>query len=70
MAVSTCDLCVLAAELAAEHGNLACDYAWHAYFSFEADGEIERAEFWLTLSVLLEDIVTLRLDPELPLTIH
>lgn len=70
MPISTGELCILAAELAEEHGNSACDYAWHAYLSFEAEGEIERAEFWFTLSILLEDILAARLDPELPLTLH
>jgi hypothetical protein len=70
MPLSTGDLCILAAELAEEHGLSASEYAWHAYLSFEADGELERAEFWFTLSILLEDILAHRLDPERPLTIQ
>jgi len=70
MAISTGDLCMLAAELAEEHGNSAYDYAWHTYLSFETGGEADRAAFWFTLSVLLEDIAALRIDPSLPLTIH
>lgn len=70
MPISTGDLCILAAELAAEHGAEACDYAWRAYVSFDAEGELERAHFWFLLSVLLEDILTQRIDPERPLTLH
>ena len=70
MNISTGDLCLLAAELTEEHGNSALDYAWHAYLSSEAEGELERASFWYTLSVLLEDILYARIDPERPLTIH
>ncbi len=70
MPISTGYLCILAAELAAEHGLLAHGYAQRAYLSFEAEGEMDRAYFWFMLSVLLEDIMAQRLDPERPLTIH
>lgn len=70
MPISAGDFCQLAAELAAEHGQIARDYALRAVASFEADGESERARFWLALSVLLDDIVTQRLDPGRQLTIH
>lgn len=70
MPISADDFCQLAADLAAEHGRVACDYARRAVAAFEADGEADRARFWLTLSVLLDDIVAQRLDPARPLTIH
>ncbi len=70
MTISTGELCEMAAELAEEHGGTACDYAWRAYLSFREEGEDERAEMWLSLSVLLEDIQALRFDPNMPLTIH
>jgi hypothetical protein len=70
MPISASDFCRLAADLAAEHGVVACDYARRAVVAFEADGEVDRARFWFVLSVLLDDIVIGRLDPERPLTIH
>ncbi len=70
MPISAEDFCQLAAELAAEHGLIARDYALRAVAAFEADGEADRARFWLALSALLDDIVTQRLDPARPLTIH
>ena len=70
MPISADDFCRLAADLAAEHGLVAREYAMRAVVSFEAEGEMDRARFWLTLSVLLDDIVAQRLDPDRPLTIH
>ena len=70
MRLSAGDLCFLAAELAAEHGLVARDYARRAYASFTAEGEPERARFWFTLSVLLDDIAQHRLDPGSTPTIH
>ena len=49
---------------------LALDYARRAVISFDADGAHERAQFWQLLSVFLDDIVTQRLDPQLPIVIH
>jgi len=70
MPISACDLCQLAADLAAEHGVIARDYARRAVATFEAEGEMDRASFWLTLSILLDDIMMHRLDPDRALTIH
>ena len=70
MRLSTSDLCFLAAELAAEHGLVARDYAQRAFVSFKAEGEVERASFWFALSVLLDDIALHRLDPDHAPTIH
>jgi hypothetical protein len=70
MRISTGDLCFLAAELAAEHGSIARDYAQRAFVSFSAEGESERASFWFALSVILDDIALHRLDPERAPTIH
>ncbi|HWA01949.1 MAG TPA: hypothetical protein VG819_00360 [Rhizomicrobium sp.] len=64
------DMCRLAADLAAEHGHSACDYARRAVASFESEGAPDRAQFWFMLSVLLDDIMLQRLDPEAPITIH
>jgi hypothetical protein len=68
--MSTDDLYKLAADLANEHGILALEYARRAVASFDAEGAKERAEFWQLLSVLLDDIVTLRLDPDAPIVVH
>jgi len=66
----TDDLCHLAAELAADNGPAAIDYARRAVVAFEADGASERARFWYVLSILLDDIATHRLDPYAPIVIH
>ena len=70
MVMDTSDMYRLAADLAAEHGVLALDYARRAVVSFEADGAPDRAHFWYTLSVLLDDIVEKRQDPLGPITIQ
>ena len=70
MRISAGDLCFLAAELAAEHGLVARDYAQRAFVSFTAEGERERASFWFALSVILDDIALHRLDPDHSPTIH
>lgn len=66
----TGDLCELAADLALEHGACAIEFARRAVVTLESEGESERAEFWSALSVLLDDIVACRLDPERPIVIH
>jgi hypothetical protein len=66
----TGDLCQLAAELASEHGSDAVDYARRAVVTLECEGEGERAQFWFALSILLDDIVTQRVDPDRPVVIH
>lgn len=68
--ISAHRLCRLAAKLADEHGTVARDYARRAYIDLEADGDKERAQFWLTLSVLVEDVVLHRVDPDQVPTIH
>jgi hypothetical protein len=64
------DFMRLASDFAEEHGADACDHAYRAVVSFEAEGEGERAYFWFLLLVMLGDIASHRLDPDLPLTIH
>ncbi len=66
----TGDLCQLAADLAIEHGASAMDFARQATVSLELEGDVERAHFWQSLSVLLDDIFAQRLDPDLPIVIH
>ena len=70
MVMNASDLYRLAADLAAEHGVVALDYARRAVVTFEADGAPDRAQFWYTLSILLDDIVENRLDPLGPITIN
>ncbi len=64
------DLRELAADLAAEHGAEALRYAEQTGAMLESEGATERAAFWQALSLLIDDIVTYRLDPRGPLTIH
>lgn len=66
----TDDLCNLAAELAAEHGPYAIDYAQRAIVSFRELGEADRVEFWQIMSALIDDIFMQRLDVSRPITIH
>jgi len=70
MQLNAVDMCRLAADLAAEHGNAARDYAHRAVVSFESEGAADRAKFWFMLAVLLDDIMLQRIDPEEPITIH
>ncbi len=70
MPISAQNLCRLAGELAAEHGVLALDYARRAYRTLEYEGETDRAHFWFTLSILVDDVMTHRLDPDSIPTIH
>lgn len=70
MQLSADDLYRIAADLAEEHGASAMDYARRAVVSFEAEGAMDRARFWLTLCVFLDDIVVRRLDPSLQVTIY
>lgn len=60
----------LAADLAAEHGAAARDYARRAIVSLEQEGAHDRAKFWFALSVFLDDIALARLDPEGPIVLH
>jgi hypothetical protein len=68
--LSTHDMLRLASDFAEEHGADACDYAYRAVLSFEAEGEGERAYFWFLLLVMLSDIASHRLDPEAAVSIH
>jgi hypothetical protein len=70
MELNAGDLCRLAADLAAEHGDAALAYARRAVISLESEGAVERARFWFTLSVFLDDIVQARLDPDRAIVLH
>ena len=70
MPISAQNLCRLAGELAAEHGVLARDYARRAFRTLESEGDPERARFWFLLSVLVDDVMLHRLDPDNVPTIH
>jgi hypothetical protein len=70
MEMSADDLCRLAADLTAEHGVAARDYARRVINLLERDGEPERARFWCTLSVFIDDIALRRLDPDEPIVVH
>ena len=64
MTISAQRLCRLAAQLADEHGLLARDYARRAFVELDAEGDRNRAQFWLTISILVEDVVLHRTDPD------
>jgi hypothetical protein len=70
MALATSDLYRLASDLATEHGAAACDYASRAVMTLEAEGRHERAQFWFVMLVLLDDVITQRVDPDRHITIH
>ena len=64
------DICHLAWELASEHGDAALVYAQRASAEFASVGADDRAAFWNTLAVFIDDIMCQRLDPELPIVLH
>ena len=68
--LTTGEIMRLASDFAEEHGADACDYAYRAVVSFEAEGEGERAYFWFLLLVMLGDIASNRVNPGSVLTIH
>ena len=64
------DICHLAWELASEHGDAALVYARRASAEFASVGAEDRAAFWHTLSIFIDDIMCHRLDPEQPIVLH
>lgn len=68
--LTTGEIMRLASDFADEHGDNACDYAYRAVVSFEAEGEGERAYFWFLLLIMLGDIASNRVNPSSVLTIH
>jgi hypothetical protein len=68
--LSAGDMYRLAFDFAQEHGPDACDYAYRAVVSFEAEGEGERAYFWFLLLVMLGDIASKRIQHGAAITIH
>ena len=67
---STVEILRMASDFAEEHGADACDYAYRAVVSFEAEGEGERAYLWFLLLVMLGDIASNQINPDRPLSIH
>jgi len=68
--LSATDLCRLAADLSDEHGPDAMTFARRAVAAFEAEGADDRARFWRTMCVFLNDIYEYGLDPDRPVTLH
>ena len=60
----------IAADLVFEHGDEAGNYARRVVADYQSRGAHDRAEFWVVLSVMLDDIAANRLDPEATITIH
>ncbi|HEY4276253.1 MAG TPA: hypothetical protein VGM68_12255 [Rhizomicrobium sp.] len=67
---STVEMMRMASDFAEEHGADACDFAYRAVVSLEAEGEGERAYLWFLLLVMLGDIASNQINPDRPLTIH
>lgn len=68
--MNTSDLRDLAADLVHEHGPAILSIALRASAEHACDGREEHAHFWYALSLLLDDIIHERLDPNRPLTLH
>jgi hypothetical protein len=64
------ELCQLAADLVSEHGDEALQFARRATHEYASEGVQDRALFWYTLSLFLDDIVAMRLDPDRPIVLH
>ena len=64
------DFCDLAAELVSEHGASVVSIAQRASAEYACEGADDRAFFWYALSLFVDDIVSCRLDPLRPLTVH
>lgn len=70
MPVSAQFLCRVAGDLAETHGILAVDIAMRAFREMDAAGDEGRAQFWLLMSVLVEDVQRRGLDPDDGPSIH
>jgi hypothetical protein len=68
--MNTTEMRDLAAELVAEHGPAIFHVAIRASAENACDGRADGAHFWYALSLLLDDIIRARLDPDGPLTVH
>lgn len=64
------DLRDLAWQLTSEHGDAALVYARRVSAEFASVGADDRAAFWYALSIFIDDIMTRRLDPGLPIVLH
>ncbi len=70
MSLSADEMCRIAAEFTEEHGDQALDCARRAVYALEAEGAHDRALFWFTLCVFIDDIAARRVDPDMALTLH
>ena len=70
MQLTANDFYRLAADLTDEHGADAMDFARRAVAAFEAEGAVDRARFWFTMCVFLDDLAEHRGNAERPVTIH
>lgn len=70
MQLTANDFYRLATDLTEEHGADAMDYARRAVAAFEAEGANDRARFWFTMCVFLDDLAEHRATAERPVTIH
>ena len=70
MQLTANDFYRLAADLTDEHGAEAMEFARRAVAAFEAEGAKDRARFWFTMCVFLDDLAEHRITAERPVTIH
>jgi hypothetical protein len=70
MQLTANDFYRLASDLTDEHGTDAREYARRAVAAFEAEGAKDRARFWFTMCVFLDDLAEHRGTAERPVTIH
>ena len=68
--MNTSDMRDLAAGLFHEHGPAIFHVALRASAEHACAGREEGAHFWYAMSLLLDDIIRARLDPDGPITLH
>lgn len=68
--MDTSDMRDLAAGLFHEHGPGILHVALRASAEHACAGREEGTHFWYALSLLLDDIIRARLDPDRPITVH
>jgi hypothetical protein len=70
MQLTADDFYRLASDLTDEHGADARAYARRAVAAFEAEGAVDRARFWFTMCVFLDDLAEHRASADRAVTIH
>ena len=68
--MNTNEMRELAAALFHEHGPAIIHVALRTSAEHACAGREAGAHFWYALSLILDDIIRARLDPDAPLTLH